>query len=220
MASSTRSCGVAPDLPHRALRRMSAYTLRPPPRHGLLLAALLLGLLSLPVGAQDEAAETKGFSVLEASTRLVDEVYLLNARIAFDFSADAIEALDNGVPLVVELQIEVYEPRELLWDSSVATLYRRHRIEYRALADRYVVTNLNTGEVSNHTNLPTALAQLGRVHDFPMLDRRLLRVGVSYRARLRARLDVEALPLPLRPVAYLSSTWDLTSAWHDWLLTH
>jgi hypothetical protein len=199
---------------------MSACTARPH-RHGLLIAALLLlGLLSLPVGAQDEAAKAKRFSVLEASTRLVDEVYLLDARIAFDFSADAIEALDNGVPLVVELQIEVYEPRELLWDSSVATLYRRHRIEYRALADRYVVTNLNTGEVSNHTNLPAALAQLGRVHDFPMLDRRLLRVGVSYRARLRARLDVEALPLPLRPVAYLSSTWDLTSAWHDWLLTH
>ncbi|NCF09332.1 MAG: DUF4390 domain-containing protein, partial [Gammaproteobacteria bacterium] len=58
-----------------------------------------------------------------------------------------------------------------------------------------------------------------RLRDFPMLDRRLLRVGVRYGARLRASLDVEALPLPLRPVAYLSSAWDLTSEWHDWLLT-
>ncbi len=192
-----------------------------PIHHAALLAALL-GLLSLALPAQtaEQVAEQRRFTVLEASTRLVNEVYLLDARVAFDFSADAIEALENGVPLVVELQIEVYEPRDLLWDRSVATLHRRHRIEYRALADRFVVTNLNTGEVSNHTNLASALALLGRVREFPMLDRRLLHVGGTYRARLRATLDVEALPLPLRPVAYLSSAWDLTSTWHDWLLTH
>ncbi len=200
---------------------MNARATRQPRPTGLPILAMLLGLLTYAstwaVGAAEQ--ETR-FRILEASTRLVDEVYRLDARVAFDFSADAIEALDNGVPLVVELQIEIYEPRDLLWDRDVATLYRRHRIEYRALADRYVLTNLNTGEVSNHTNLPAALALLGRVRDFPMLDRRLLQVGLSYRARLRARLDVEALPLPLRPVAYLSNAWDLTSAWHDWLLTH
>lgn len=191
------------------------------PRAVGLLALLLLGLgPPAAASAANDADRQPRFQVLEASTRLVDEVYLLDARVAFDFTADAIEALDNGVPLVVELEIEVYEPRDLLWDRAVATLYRRHRLEYRALADRYLVTNLNTGEVSNHTSLTAARAQLGRVRDFPMLDRRLLQVGVSYRARLRATLDVEALPLPLRPVAYLSSTWDLTSAWHDWLLTH
>lgn len=188
---------------------------------GLLPVAALVLVLAwqIPsVVAQNEAVDSR-FRILEASTRLVEEVYLLDARVAFDFTPEAIEALESGVPLVVELEIEVYEPRDMLWDSSVAKLYQRHRIEYRALADRYLVTNLNTGELGNHTSLAGALAALGRLRDFPMLDRRLLRVGVRYGARLRASLDVEALPLPLRPVAYLSSAWDLTSEWHDWLLT-
>lgn len=188
---------------------------------GLLTVAALVLVLAWQIPsvlAQSEAADSR-FRILEASTRLVEEVYLLDARVAFDFTPEAIEALESGVPLVVELQIEVYEPRDMLWDSSVATLYQRHRIEYRALADRYLLTNLSTGELGNHTSLASALTALGRLRDFPMLDRRLLRVGVRYGARLRASLDVEALPLPLRPVAYLSSAWDLTSEWHDWLLT-
>ncbi len=199
---------------------MSLATALRDARGQLTVAALVLVLAwQIPsVLAQSEATDSR-FRILEASTRLVEEVYLLDARIAFDFTPEAIEALESGVPLVVELQIEVYEPRDMLWDSSVATLYQRHRIEYRALADRYLLTNLNTGELGNHTSLAAALTALGRLRDFPMLDRRLLRVGVRYGARLRVSLDVEALPLPLRPVAYLSSAWDLTSEWHDWLLT-
>lgn len=191
-------------------------------KHTRLLAwaALAVATLLTPssmLAAQD--GNVARFTVLEASTRLVNEVYLLDARIAFDFSPEAIEALDNGVPLTVELQIEVLETSGLLWDSTVATLSQRDSLEYRALADLYLVTNLNTGELSSHTNLRAALAVLGQVANFPMLDRRLLRVGSSYSARLRARLDVEALPLPLRPMAYLSSRWDLTSEWHEWPLT-
>ncbi len=182
-------------------------------------ALLWLSLPTMPLLAAGDTGPAPRFTVLEASTRLVDEVYLLDARVAFDFTPEAIEALDNGVPLVVELEIEVFEPRDLLWNVNVATLTRRHLIEYRALANHYLVTNLSTGELSNHSSLPNALAVLGRVRDFPMLDRRLLEVGVRYAARLRARLDVESLPLPLRPVAYLSDEWDMTSAWHEWLLT-
>jgi hypothetical protein len=195
---------------------MSLATALRDARGQLTVAALVLVLAwQIPsVLAQSEATDSR-FRILEASTRLVEEVYLLDARVAFDFTPEAIEALESGVPLVVELQIEVYEPRDMLWDSSD----QRHRIEYRALADRYLLTNLSTGELGNHTSLASALTALGRLRDFPMLDRRLLRVGVRYGARLRASLDVEALPLPLRPVAYLSSAWDLTSEWHDWLLT-
>ena len=31
-------------------------------------------------------------------------------------------------------------------------------------------------------------------------------------------VDIEALPAPLRPVAYLSSPWRLTSEWYEWPL--
>ena len=188
------------------------------PVWGALLAGLMLAL-SAPAAWAQENDDRPRFKVIEASTRLVDEVFFLDARIAFDFNAEAIEALDHGVPLTVELQIEVLETRDLLWDSTTATLNQYYRIEYRALVTQYLVTNLNTGELSSHTNLEAALAMLGQVTEFPMLDRRLLRVGARYSARLRARLDVESLPLPLRPMVYLKSRWGLTSEWYEWPLT-
>lgn len=183
-----------------------------------LLLVLLLPLLVIAAPAGDDPERAR-FTILEASTRLVDEVFMLDARLGYEFTSEAIEALENGVPLTIELQIEVLHRRDLLWDDTVAALSQRYTIEYRALADQYLTTNLTTGELSSHTNLAAALVVLGRVRDFPMLDRRLLRVGASYDARLRARLDVESLPLPLRPMAYLNSRWGLTSAWHRWPLT-
>ena len=193
------------------------------PRRGLralvgLLVALLPGGWAPPLSAGDHVAPAQ-FRVLDASTRLVDGVYMLDARVHFDLTPEATEALDSGVPMVVEMQIQVFEPRDLLWDRTVAALVQRHQLEYRALADRYLVINLNSGERSSHTRLDVALARLGRVRNLPMLDRRLLEKGVRYGVRMRALLDIESLPLPLRPVAYLSSAWDLASEWHEWLLT-
>ena len=183
----------------------------------LVALALLLALAAVPLLADDEDAPR--FKVLEASTRLVAEVYLLDARVEFAFTDEATEALENGVPLTLALEIEVFQARDLVWDASVATLAQRYRVEYRALSERYQVTNLNTGELSSHANLRSALERVGRLRDFPMLDRRLLKVGERYTARLRATLDVDALPLPLRPVAYLSGSWKMNSDWHAWLLS-
>jgi hypothetical protein len=39
-----------------------------------------------------------------------------------------------------------------------------------------------------------------------------------YEGALRARLDIEALPAPLRVFAYLSDDWRLTSEWYTWPL--
>ncbi|HEY5720313.1 MAG TPA: DUF4390 domain-containing protein [Gammaproteobacteria bacterium] len=175
----------------------------------------LLGGLLLPLAV---AADPPRFRVVEAATRLVDEVYRLDARLDLEFSAEVFEALDNGVPLTIELQIEVFEPSDWLWDSSVAELSQRYVLEYRALSGQYLVTNVNTDERSSYAGRHAALVAIGRLQGFPMLDHRLLGVGKRYGARIRARLDIEALPLPLRPVAYLSEAWDLASDWHTWLL--
>jgi len=179
-----------------------------------VLAGLVL-LVALPLA---HSADSPRFQINEATTRLVDEVYLLNARLELQLSDEVIEALDSGVPITIEMQIEIRQPRNLLWDVIVAELSQRYALEHLALSGQYLVTSLNTGQRRSYQSRRAALLQLGRLHDFPMLDRRVLGVGERYTARLRARLDVEALPLPLRPVAYLTEAWNLTSDWHEWLL--
>ena len=66
---------------------------------GLLAVAALVLVLAWQtpsVLAQSEAMESR-FRILEASTRLVDEVYLLDARVAFDFTPEALDEWPRSV---------------------------------------------------------------------------------------------------------------------------
>ena len=197
---------------------MITHTLRLRRRPAVRVLAFTFVVWLLPVDLTLAAGQGAGFTVQHAGTVLKDEVYLLNARIHYRLSKTALEALRNGVPLTLQMDIEVLRKRWLFWDDEVARLKQRYRIRYHAFSRQYLVTNLNTGVQQNFPSLRAALDTLGTVADFPMLDRRLLKVGEKYRARIQASLDIEALPLPLRLLAYVSPRWHLSSAWYAWPL--
>lgn len=176
------------------------------------LLGLLFGLLWVIGGW------AAGFEVIDAATRLEGGVYRLNARIEYRFSNAALEALQNGVPLTVDIEMEVRRRRSWLWDETVYALTQRFQLEYHALSRQYLVGNLNSGERRAFPTQTAALGFMGRIQDFPLLDRSLLAETERYEAALRARLDIEALPAPLRLLAYLSDDWRLTSEWRTWPL--
>lgn len=158
------------------------------------------------------------FRILSADTHLEQGVYLLSARIGYRLGDTPREALHNGVPLTIELTMEVVRSREWLWDETIAELKQRFRLEYHALSRQYLVTNLNSGEVKSFPSLSSATEFLGRINDFPLLDASLLEPDERYYGRLRTSLDIEALPLPLQPIAYLFANWRLISEWYTWPL--
>lgn len=176
------------------------------------LCALLLALLPLVAAAE-------GFAVRHASTRLVDKVYLLDARVDFRFSETALQALDNGVPLTLHLDIQVERKRWWWLDRTVATLEQRYRLQYHAFSDKYLVHNLNSGALYTYPTLAGALTTVGHIRGLPLLDERLVEAGERYEVGLRVLLDIEALPAPLRPIAYLTPAWHLGSEWYTWSLT-
>jgi hypothetical protein len=177
-------------------------------RHYHLLL-LLLGLL-LTVTAQAE-----GFRVLNANTYLDGNVYRLNASIDWPLAQNLVDALHNGVSLTFKLHMQVFQRREWLWDENIARINQRFHLEYHALARQFVATNLNSGEFNTFPNLTAALGFIGHVNHFPLLDRSLVKTGETYYVRLRARLEIEALPAPMRPIAYLSGDyWRLSSEWY------
>ena len=57
---------------------------------------------------------------------------------------------------------------------------------------------------------------LGKIRNFPLLDEHLIGDKGHRYVRLRALLDIESLPSPMRPLAYLSSLWRLKSDWYEW----
>lgn len=184
----------------------------------------LLGLLALGcVGAaraEEAPVPLQHFVVEQADSHLAEEVYVLNARISYHFNPDVMEALESGVPLTVRLDVEIARPREWLWDETLTTLVQRYQLQYHALTQQYLVKNLNSGIQYNFPTRQGSLEALGEISDLPLLDKRVLDPATHYTARLRADLDVESLPGPLRLLAYVSPQWRVQSEWYTWELTH
>lgn len=177
----------------------------------LLFLCVWLILAATPLAAQE-------FEVEGVQTRIIDGVYHLDTRVDYPLNDKVLETLDSGVPLTFELEIEVLRPRAWLWNETVYTLHQFYRLEYHALTRQYLVTNLNSNVQYSYPTQQTAVYAMGVINNLPMIDARLLKHGVSYSARIRARLSLDELPSPLRFWAYLSDQWRLTSEWYEWLL--
>lgn len=168
--------------------------------------------------AQDDIRRPGYFEVRSASTELVDGVHQLNARLQLVLSTEALEALASGVPLTIELDIEIIRIRRFYWDDVDAQLAVRYELEYRPLSQRYIVRNLNSGDQDSFATLYSALNNLGRVQGLPIIDDALLEPERDYRIRVRALLNTQQYPAPLRLLFFWRDEWQLASEWSEWLL--
>ena len=174
-----------------------------------LLVALCL------VVVQSYARETR---ISNVRTLLADGVYRIGARVDFEFNETLHDALHNGVPLLIELRIEVLRQRRWFWAELVAELRQRFELQYHALSRRYLVSNYSTGVQRSFSSMNDALEYIGNVYDLPLIDANLLEHRQPYIVRMRAELDVESLPTPVRLWAYLGSAWSLKGDWYQWHL--
>lgn len=158
------------------------------------------------------------FEVRSAYAELRDDVYYLNAIIDYQLSTDARDALLAGVPLVIRLDIEIFHPRRWWFDNDEVPLRQSYQLEYHALSERFIVLNLNSGDQSSFASLFAALDYLGRVERLPIIDTPVLRDGRGYDIRLRAVLDQEQFPGPLRLLAFWRRDWSIASEWYRWPL--
>jgi len=181
-----------------------------------LLRVLLL-LIAAQLAARPAHAEG-GFVITRATTTLRDERYLLNAQVDYDFSEAVLEALDNGVPLTLQMRIQVRPQEAWIWESSLVDLTQLYLIRYQPLSELYQVTRLPHGPRQSFVTRTAAIATLGEIEGLPLVKRRLLDPGEHYLMHIKVSLDIEALPLPLRPTAYLTPSWNLSSGWTQWPL--
>ena len=177
----------------------------------------LLLFVALFFTSHPKAAE-QAFEIVSAETVLINKVYHVNAKLKYQFSDEALSALKNGVPLIILIDIEVEEERNWWFDKNIATLEQGYLLLYHALSEKFVVHNLNSGTQENYSSLDGALYELGDLHELPVLDANLLEKDEKYIFGIKSYLDIESLPAPMRPLAYISSQWKLESDWFTWIL--
>jgi len=184
---------------------------------GALIGAAVV-LLSGVALAQNAVERVGYFEVRSASTELVGGVHMLDARLQLVLSSEALNALNSGVPLTIELQMQVIRSRRFYLDALDAELAFRFELEYRPISQRYIVRNLNTGNQDSFATLYSALNNLGRVRRLPVIDESLLIPDRDYRVRLRALLATEQYSAPLRLLFFWRDEWQLKSEWYEWKL--
>jgi len=145
--------------------------------------------------------------------------YLLDAAIHFEFNETVLEALEHGVPLTIELQLQVVRKGAWFWEPDVVNLRLYRVFRFHALTRLYEMQDLEHDHSQSFAIRDIAIAALGEIQSLPVVDRRQLAQGERYEIEMHVSLDIESLPLTLRPLAYLTADWNLSSRWHRYPLT-
>lgn len=176
-------------------------------RLGNILGLLLL--LSNSAWAENEYAAV----IKQAQVILQGNEYVLNAEIAYHLSPVAKEALLKGIPLSWEIPVIVQQPRDYLWTKKLLRLTLRYQVQYFALLNVYRVKAEHSGQSNHFSSFAAALDSIAVIRSLKLLDKSLLPPQKTFQVKLKVQFDREALPIPLRPIAYFNSQWFLSSDW-------
>jgi len=176
--------------------------------------AMLLWLtLSLAAGSAQAAGLE--FSKVTITLGEDDRIYA-DVQIQYRLTPAVREALDNGVPLTFVTHVQMRRAGAWLWEKDEAEYRIRSVLRHRPLSGLYEVRNLGTEDHQVFATREAAQRYMGRIRDLAIIERSLLDSTQEYLVRLESYLDVEALPLPLRPQAYFSGEWELEAEPWEW----
>ena len=146
----------------------------------------------------------------------INDILHVSSAQRLAFSDEALEALESGIPLTLEFNVEVRRERRYVWDKVLTETTQRFRIERHSLSDRYLVTNVTTGDRESFYGVIDAVDSLQQIEKLPVAERRALPLNEPVLVALRVRLDRDALPAPIRATGWFSSAWKMES---DWFIT-
>jgi len=179
------------------------------------LGLVLLGLALLFAVRADAA----NFNLKKAGVALDRRELLIDARFDLPIGAGIEEALNRGIPIDVVIDINMVKYRWWWQNRPVTDHTLRRRIQFHALSRQYLVSSLRVREPSeSFGSLTQALAHAGTLDRFtlPLTAKKEIEANARYLLLLRARLDIEALPMLMRPLAYATPSWRLNSGWTEW----
>lgn len=175
-------------------------------------AALICAATAHAAAAQEE---TIRFEVRNAYVELVNDAWQLDVSLDLGLADVARQAFQEGVPLVLELEIEANVERRFLPDAEVVSMTRAWQVAYDAIAQRFVVTDTASGAHVSHATQEEAIAALSRLGGFVIADTSVLPEGRRFDMRVRATVEVGDLPAAVRMLLFWKG-WSRSTEWYAW----
>lgn len=178
-----------------------------------VLFAALVGAAALPAARAQDADGR--FEIRNAYVELVNGAWQLDVRLDLALADAARQAFDEGVPLVLKLEIEASVERRLLPADDVVEMTREWQLAYDAIAERFVVTDAATGAHVSHASQAEALEALSRISGITIADTATLPEGQRFDMRVRASVEIGELPAAVRLLLFWKN-WSRTTEWYAW----
>jgi len=171
------------------------------------LIALLFGLSFV----QTSYASDNWLGVKSMSWGVEDSNLHFQAKLHFTLSPVAREALRSGIILYWDSELIVSEAHFFsLWNRYIADNSVRYSLSYNTLFNDYRVTSDVSSDYRRFSSLLDAFDYLGsQRHELKLLPD-------AYNSKcifvdFNMSFDKESLPIPLRPIAYFSANWNLST---------
>lgn len=160
------------------------------------------------------------FVVKDVQANLVRQELLVSTKIDLNLSDQAELAVENGVPLVVLTEFALVR-NGLLWNDTLFRHRNGQRLRYHSLSDRYVVENLEMDKIDTYGSVTEALQSMGVFRSLVFtVPEEIKADSPDYALVVRSRIDINRLPAALRPLAFFSPSWQLSSDWTSWQITN
>ena len=183
------------------------------------LSLFLFSLICFP-------AYGDAFTVKKANSFWQNDRLLLQADIHYELNKTLLDALNNGVSLVISQRIELHQISRYFWNEYLTDSYlwtttqnkviQSFQLEYHSLSQQYTLTNLQSLTAHHYANLDKALIALGRIKNLSLLTRKEFNPEDEYQAQIYTWLNTNELPLPLQISTYFSPEWEVISQWYRW----
>ena len=156
------------------------------------------------------------FVVRTVDTRFANDVLHINSVLDMSLNTKSEEALNKGIAFDVVTNLALVEHRRFLWNRVVTDRTLRQRVQYHALSGQYLVSDAQ--DVERFPTAQAALAYVGTLNNMqiPLAKKKAIDGKMRYSLKLRIHLDIESLPAPLRPLAYVTPSWHHNSGWTTW----
>lgn len=182
-------------------------------------------VLILAIGSALAMADalTGTFEVRDAVIGHNDQSYLLSAQVQLPVDDPVRDALREGLPLKLELEVEVSRPRRFWPDATLASATEHYELSYHAVTDRYRVEKGGdrpaASDAVTFPDLDSALAYLGHVESLPIVARAAVDDVRRYNVNVRATVSVGDLPATLKLLMFWRQDWKRSTEWYTWPLS-
>jgi hypothetical protein len=184
-----------------------------------LALCLLLWLFAPPTLSPAAGPLDGDFEVRSAFVVLDRGVLQLNVHVQYPINDRIRSALQDGVTLAFDVELNITRHRRLWWNAGVLEMTLRRELTYHAVTGRYVLRDDQGAEQESFPTLEEAIDRLGRIEDLPILIESQLRGEGPWQMAVRAGVRRGRLSDTMRALMFWSDDWHRNSDWYTWTLT-